>query len=355
VVIYGLKKSREPTKMIQQAIAKIVDNTDLAQEEMTSAMEEVMSGGATDAQIAAFITALRMKGETVDEITAAASVMREKATVIDAGGGVVVDTCGTGGDSSGTFNISTTAAFIVAGAGVKVAKHGNRSVSSRSGSADVLKSLGVNIEVEVACVEDCLKEAGIGFLFAPLLHGAMKYAIGPRREIAIRTIFNILGPLTNPAKADCQVMGVFDAGLTEKLARVLGRLGSRHAMVVHGSDGLDEITLSGTSRISELKDGKVSTYDLDPASLGLKTCSTEDIKGGDSAENAIITEAVLKGEKGPKREISLLNAAAALVVAGMASDMKDGLAVAAESVDSGAAYRKLELLREITGRQAGTV
>lgn len=335
-------------EMIQQAISKIVEKTDLSQVEMVLVMEEVMSGGASDAQIASFITALRMKGETVDEITGAATVMREKATVIDAGGGVVVDTCGTGGDSSGTFNISTTAAFIVAGAGVKVAKHGNRSVSSKSGSADVLKSLGVNIEVDVACVEDCLKDAGIGFLFAPLLHGAMKHAIGPRREIAIRTIFNILGPLTNPAKAECQVMGVFDEGLTENLAKVLGKLGSRHAMVVHGSDGLDEITLTGTSRISELKDGEVTTYDFDPASLGLEICSLKELRGGDSVENAAITEGILKGDMGPMRDISLLNASAALVVAGKVDDMKDGLALAAKSVDSGEAYKKLELLRKIT-------
>lgn len=334
--------------MIQKAISKIVDGSSLAESEMIEVMNQIMTGGASDAQIGSFITALRMKGETVEEITGAARVMREKALHIDAGGGSVVDTCGTGGDSLGTFNISTTAAFIAAGAGAKVAKHGNRSVSSRSGSADVLRSLGVNIEVEVEKVEECLAGAGIGFLFAPLLHGAMKYAIGPRREIAMRTIFNILGPLTNPAGANCQVMGVYDENLTETLATTLGNLGSSHAMVVHGMDGLDEITLTTSTKISELKDGKVTTSNFIPKGFGLATCVMDDLKGGDSEDNALITLGILKGEKGAKRDISLINAAAAIYVAGLSADLKEGLEKATESVDSGAALDKLERLKEIS-------
>lgn len=334
--------------MIQKAISKIVEGSSLVESEMIEVMDQIMTGGASDAQIGSFITALRMKGETVEEITGAARVMREKALHIDAGGGSVVDTCGTGGDSSGTFNISTTAAFIAAGAGAKVAKHGNRSVSSKSGSADVLRSLGVNIEVEVEKVEECLAVAGIGFLFAPLLHGAMKYAIGPRREIAMRTIFNILGPLTNPAGANCQVMGVYDENLTENLATTLGNLGSSHAMVVHGMDGLDEITLTTTTKISELKDGKVNTFQFIPEEFGLPLCSMVDLKGGDSEDNASITLEILKGEKGAQRDISLINAAAAIYVAGLSSDLKEGLEKATESVDSGAALEKLEKLKEIS-------
>ncbi len=336
--------------MIQEAISKVVEGVDLGEEEMADVMEEIMTGAASDAQIGSFVTAMRMKGETVGEITGAARVMREKASHVDAGGGIVVDTCGTGGDRSGTFNISTTAAFVAAGAGLKVAKHGNRSVSSRSGSADVLKSLGVNIEIEVARVEECLAAIGIGFLFAPLLHGAMKYAIGPRREIAIRTIFNILGPLTNPANADCQVMGVYDEALTENLARVLGNLGSRHAMVVHGMDGLDEITLTTRSRISEVKSGNVRTYDFSPSDYGLDACSMDDLKGGDSGENAEITARILRGDKGPKRDIVLINAAAAIVVGGLAETLGEGLDRAEESIDSGAALEKLERLKEMTSR-----
>lgn len=336
--------------MIQEYISKLVEGIDLSENEMAEVMNQIMTGGASDAQIGSFITALRMKGETIEEITGAARVMREKALHVDAGPGTIVDTCGTGGDRSGTFNISTTAAFIAAGAGLKVAKHGNRSVSSRSGSADVLKSLGVNIEVEVERVEECLREMGIGFLFAPLLHGAMKYAIGPRREIGVRTIFNILGPLTNPAGANCQVMGVYDENLTGNLAHVLGNLGSSHAMVVHGMDGLDEITLTTTTRISELKNGNVNTYNFIPEEFGLERCSIDDIKGGDSEDNAGITADILKGEKGPKRDVALVNAAAAVVAGGKAGDFRDGLANAAESIDSGAALEKLERLKEITNR-----
>ncbi len=257
--------------MIKEAISKVVDGENLTEEEAIATMNEIMSGEATPAQIASFITALRLKGETIEEITGCARVMREKATRISTNHPLVVDTCGTGGDGAHTFNISTTAAFVVAGAGVPVAKHGNRSVSSSCGSADVLKALGVNIEVEPDVVSNCINEIGIGFLFAPLLHGAMKYAIGPRREIGIRTIFNILGPLTNPASAQAQVLGVYDGSLTEPLAQVLNNLGSTRVFVVHGEDGLDEITTTTNTRISELADGVVRTYTLSPTEFGFLT------------------------------------------------------------------------------------
>lgn len=337
--------------MIQEAISAVVEGRNLTESEMIEVMNEIMTGGASDAQIGSFITALRIKGETVEEITGAARVMREKALHIDAGGGVVVDTCGTGGDRSGTFNISTTAAFIVAGAGLKVAKHGNRSVSSRSGSADVLRSLGVGVEAEVERVEECLKTIGIGFLFAPLLHGAMKYAIGPRREIGIRTIFNILGPLTNPAGADCQVMGVYDEKLIQPLAHVLANLGSSHALVVHGMDGLDEITLTTETLVSELKGGAVETYKFVPEEYDLRRCTLEELRGGDAEENAGITLEILKGKKGPKRDVVIVNAAAAIVAGGRADNLQDGITAAAESIDSGVALDKLERLKEITQRQ----
>ncbi|MDH3976676.1 MAG: anthranilate phosphoribosyltransferase [Deltaproteobacteria bacterium] len=336
--------------MIQEAISKVVGGTNLSEEEMVKVMTQIMTGGASDAQIGSFITALRMKGETIEEITGAARVMREKALHIEAGEGRIVDTCGTGGDSLGSFNISTTAAFIAAGAGIKVAKHGNRSVSSKSGSADVLRSLGINVEAEVSRVEECIQQVGIGFLFAPLLHGAMKYAIGPRREIAIRTIFNILGPLTNPAKADSQVMGVYDENLTDNLANVLAKLGSKHAMVVHGMDGLDEITLTTVTKVSEVKEGNVKTFNFIPEDYNLERCSMEDLKGGDSEANAGITLGILNGEKGPKRDIAIVNAAAAIVAGGGAKDIKEGLTIAAESIDSGAAMEKLEGLKEVSNR-----
>jgi len=253
--------------MIKEGIAKAVRGEDLRESEMTAVMTEVMEGAATPAQIAAFMTALRIKGETVEEVTGAARVMRQKATRIDARSSVVVDTCGTGGDGSNTFNISTTAAFVVAAAGLIVAKHGNRAVSSGCGSADVLEALGVNIDAGPEIVEECLHEIGIGFLFAPKLHGAMKYAIGPRREIGIRTIFNMLGPLTNPAGATSQLIGVYDPRLTEMFAGVLRNLGARRAFIVHGADGLDEATVTGATRVSELKDGMITTYNIDPQEL----------------------------------------------------------------------------------------
>jgi len=263
---------------------------------------------------------------------------------------IVVDTCGTGGDRSKTFNISTTAAFVVAGCGIAVAKHGNRSVSSGCGSADVLQALGINIELRPAEVEECLKELGIGFLFAPLFHEAMKYALGPRREIGIRTIFNILGPLTNPANARAQVLGVYDPALTSIMAKVLGRLGSTHAFVVHGSDGLDEITITGETKVSEWYKGRVRNYTIKPQDFGIKKGRLKDLLGGGPEENAKILVGILEGKKGPKRDIVLLNAAAAIIASGKAKGFKEGIKLAEESIDSGAARRKLEVLREFSNR-----
>lgn len=334
--------------MIKDAIDKVVSGIDLSEAEMIGTMNEIMGGDATPAQVGSFITALRMKGETVDEITGAVRVMREKAVHIKTRSRVIVDTCGTGGDGTHTFNISTVAAFVVAGAGLTVAKHGNRSVSSKSGSADVLKRLGINIEVGVERVEKCLDEIGIGFLFAPMLHNAMKYAIAPRREIGIRTIFNILGPLTNPAGATSQVIGVYDRKLVEPLAEVLHNLGSKHVFVVHGNDGLDEITLTDKTVIAELRDGRIEGYEISPEDVGLNRCRIEDLKGNDPEENARITEEILEGKGGAKGDIVLLNASAAIVAGGKANTLKEGLVTAAESIDSGTALEKLRLLREFT-------
>ena len=336
--------------MIKEAIAKVVERKNLTEEEMVSVMREIMEGEATPAQIAAFITALRMKGETVDEITGAARVMREKALKVKTRASVVVDTCGTGGDESFTFNISTAAAFVAAGAGLTVAKHGNRSISSKSGSADVLKSLGVNIEAEVQRVEECLDNIGIGFLFAPMMHGAMKHAAPVRREIGIRTIFNILGPLTNPAGARYQVLGVYRSELTEVLANVLKNLGSTRAFVVSGNDGLDEMTLTSETKVSELKDGKVNTYSIKPEEFGMTRCKLFELQGGEPDDNARIISAILKGDKGPKRDVVVLNAAAAIVASGMAKDIKEGIKLAEEAIDSGKALEKLEKLIEITNK-----
>ncbi|MEW6615940.1 MAG: anthranilate phosphoribosyltransferase [Thermodesulfobacteriota bacterium] len=336
--------------MITEAIGKVIEGNNLSESEMVGVMNQIMSGEATPAQIASFITALRMKGETIEEITGAARVMREKAIKINTNSPTVIDTCGTGGDGANTFNISTTSAFVAAGAGITVAKHGNRSVSSNCGSADVLKALGVNIEAGASIVERCLNENGIGFLFAPLLHGAMKYAIGPRREIGIRTVFNILGPLTNPAGASAQVIGIYSKELTEKLAAVLGNLGSQHAFVVHGEDGLDEISLSSKTKVSELKNGKVDTYWIKPEDFSIERCRAEDLLGGSPEENASITLGVLRGEKGPKRDIILLNAAAAIVAGGKAETFIEGVRVAEESIDSGSAMKKLEGLVKISNK-----
>ena len=336
--------------MIKEAIAKVVAKTNLTEAEAETVMREIMQGESTDAQIAAYITALRMKGETVEEITGSARVMREKAVPIKLDAKYKVDTCGTGGDMAHTFNISTTVAFVVAGAGVTVAKHGNRSVSSKSGSADVLQALGVNIEIPSHHVEECMKEVGIGFLFAPLMHQAMKYAIGPRREVGIRTIFNILGPLTNPARVLSQIMGVYAAELTTPLARALGNLGARRAFVVHGMDGLDEITITDRTKVAEFRDGAVNDYFIHPSDFGLASGKKDDLRGGDAKENAVITIEILKGEKSVRRDIVLLNASAGLVASGKACDLKEGIKVAAESIDSGAALKKVEELKTFTNR-----
>ncbi len=338
--------------MIKNAINKVVGGQHLSEEEAVALMDDIMSGRATDAQIASFITALRIKGETVEEITGFARVMRQKATPVKTGHPLLLDTCGTGGDGSHTFNISTTVAFVVAAAGVPVAKHGNRSVSSKSGSADVLEALGININLTPDQVGECIDGVGIGFLFAPALHGAMKYAIGPRREIGIRTVFNILGPLTNPAGAQCQILGVYDPNLTEVMAGVLANLGTRSAFVVHGAGGLDEVSISGPTKISEVRNGKVVTYYLDPLKHGLTYAEAGELKGGAAEDNAAITRNILEGEKGPRRDIVLLNAAVALMAAGKVSTVDEGLKKAASVIDSGAAAAKLNQLTEFTRRFA---
>ncbi len=334
--------------MIREAINKLVNNEDLSQEESSMTMYEIMSGEATPAQIASFITALRMKGETIDEITGCAKVMREKVVPIKTSADYIIDTCGTGGDNSHTFNISTISAFVAAGAGVRIAKHGNRAVSSDCGSADVLKALGVNIEADADKVAKCVDDIGIGFLFAPMLHPAMKYAINPRREIGIRTIFNILGPLTNPAGAKGQVLGVYDRRLTEPLAYVLKNLGSYRVFVVHGADGLDEITITDKTFISELRDGMVYSYTIDPEDYNIPRADKSELIGGSIDENAKIVLDILKGKKGTKRNIVLINAGAAIVAGGKASDIGEGLALAEESIDSGKALQKLEMLIKYT-------
>ena len=333
---------------IQAAIAQAIEGKDLTRTDMVSVMDAIMSGEAADAQIGGFLVALRIKGESIDEIRGAAEVMREKSTKIKTTHSVIVDTCGTGGDHSSTFNISTTAAFVAAGAGLCVAKHGNRSVTSQSGSADVMAVLGVNTEASPEVVGQCLDDVGIGFLFAVALHGAMKHAIGPRRELATRTVFNALGPLTNPAGATRQVVGVYSPNLTEMLANVLSGLGSEHAFVVHGSDGLDEVTTTGPTRVSEFKTDSVSTYEISPGDFGLDTAAPEDLKGGEPAENAEILKGVLSGEKGPRRDIVLINSALALVAGGKAESLEEGVALAAKTIDSGAATEKLEGLIEVS-------
>jgi anthranilate phosphoribosyltransferase len=334
--------------MIKEAIAKVVDSKDLNEAEMMEVMDEVMEGKATPAQIAAFMTGLRVKGETVDEVTGAARIMRQKATRIDARSSIIVDTCGTGGDGMMTFNISTTTAFVVAAAGLTVAKHGNRAVSSGCGSADVLEALGVNINISPEIVEECIHQIGIGFLFAPKLHGAMKYAIGPRREIGIRTIFNMLGPLTNPAGATAQLIGVYNPRLTEMFAGVLRNLGTKRAYVVHGSDGLDEATVTGETRVTELKNGLITTYNIDPINLFGETFPGEALLGGDASFNAQITKDVLTGKNGACRNIVLLNAALAIMAGDKARTITEGIQMAQECIDSGTAMKKLQALIELS-------
>jgi anthranilate phosphoribosyltransferase len=333
---------------IREAIDKMVNHTDLSEAETIEVMNQIMTGEATPLQVAAFLTALRMKGETVAEITGAARVMREKAHRVDVGSKTVLDTCGTGGDQKGTFNISTTSAFVVAGAGVPVAKHGNRSVSSQSGSADVLGALGVRVDAPKERVEQCIAKIGIGFLFAPLLHEAMKYAVQPRRDIGIRTIFNLLGPLTNPAMASYQLIGIYSGELVAVIAHVLKNLGSARAMVVHGLEGLDEISLCGPTKVAELRDGKVTEYILEPEQMGFARCRLEELHGGNAEESAVIVKSVLQGDQGSPRNVVLLNSGAALYVSGSAATLQDGIRLGAESIDSGRARQKLDQLVEMT-------
>jgi anthranilate phosphoribosyltransferase len=333
---------------IRDAIDKLVNRINLSEREMIDAMNQIMTGEATPLQVASFLTALRMKGETVDEVTGAARVMREKAHRVQVGSKMVIDTCGTGGDQKGTFNISTTAAFVVAGAGVNVAKHGNRSVSSQSGSADVLGALGVKVDAPKERVEECIAKIGIGFLFAPLLHEAMKYAVQPRRDIGIRTVFNLLGPLTNPAMATHQLIGLYSSDLVGMIAHVLKNLGSVCAMVVHGMEGLDEISLCGPTKVAELRGGQVKEYIVEPEQFGLKRCRMEELHGGNAEQSAAIVRGVLRGDKGPARDVVLLNGGAALYVGGSAATIQDGMRLAAESIDSGKASEKLARLVEMT-------
>jgi anthranilate phosphoribosyltransferase len=328
---------------LRGAIAKVAAGNSLTQEEAAEAFDLVMSGAATPAQIGALVMGLRVRGETVDEIAGAARAMRAKVLTVRAPEGAI-DTCGTGGDGKGTFNISTCAAFVVAGAGVPVAKHGNRAISSRSGSADVLKELGVNIEASPETISRCIAECGLGFMFAPAHHAAMRHVAQVRTELGTRTIFNLLGPLANPAGAKYQVIGVFGKGWVEPIAQVLALLGTIRAWVVHGSDGLDELTTTGISDVAVVDAGKVSTFRISPRNAGLPDARPEDLIGGNAVENAAHIRAVLGGLKGPLRDIVLLNAAAALLVAGKASTLREGVALAAESIDSGQALAVLEAL-----------
>lgn len=333
--------------MIKDSIEKAVSGNDISEAQMMETMEEIMEGRATQAQIGALLVALRMKGETVEEITAAAKVMRSKSSHIPykcEEGEILIDTCGTGGDCSNTFNVSTTAAFVVAGAGIKVAKHGNRSVSSKCGSADLMEALGLPLDLSPEQVALCIRQVGIGFLFAPVLHTAMKYAIGPRRELGLRTIFNLLGPLTNPAGAQVQLMGVYDNQMVKPLTHVIARLGAKKAFVVHGHGGLDEISLSGPTLVGLAENGEVSFRYMEPSDFGLKDNASVTIGGGNAQENAALTKSVLNGDSGPYRDVVLLNAAAALVAADRAKTLMEGMALSTFSIDSGAALNKLDEL-----------
>jgi anthranilate phosphoribosyltransferase len=346
--------------MILDALHRIANHRQsLARDEARAVMTEILSGQCSDAQIAALLVALHMKGETVEEIVGFAEAIRAAATplelhdnaVLDASGtgrDALVDTCGTGGDTSGTFNISTATAFVVAGAGVRVAKHGNRSITSKCGSADVMEALGVNINLPPPQIAACLEQVGIAFLFAPAMHSAMKHVQTVRRALHLRTIFNLLGPLTNPARATCQVVGVYSADLVEKLAEALSMLGLRRALVVHGSDGLDEITITAATRIAEVRDGQVRSYEVTPEEFGLQRATLDDIAGGDAALNAKLIREVLAGKKSPRRDIVLLNAAAALAAAGRADHLRDAVPLVTNAIDSGAALAKLQALVAFT-------
>lgn len=334
--------------MFRGNLNKIVQGYDLSETEMSQMITEIFSGNVTDAQIGALMAALATKGETFEELAGAARAMRRKALRIQASAPTIVDTCGTGGDGAQTFNISTTAAFVVAGCGVTVAKHGNRSVSSQCGSADLLEAMRVKLDTDPEIMEEAVQEIGIGFLFAPLYHGAMRHAAKARKEVGLRSIFNMLGPLTNPAGANCQLLGVYAPELTEMFAHALQLLGTKRAFVVHGHDGLDEISVCAPTRVSELKDGLIRTYDITPKQFFGKEADSTELLGGNPEENAEITRKILRGEKGPKRDIVLLNTAAALVAAGHAEDFQKGIRLAEVSIDEGAAAEKLEALVKYT-------
>ena len=333
--------------MIREAISMLIEGRSLSTDQAAQVMNEIMEGEVTPAQFGAFVTALRVKGETVEEIAGLVKTMRAKAipVLIDE---PVIDVVGTGGDGKNTFNISTAAAFVVAGAGLKVAKHGNRAASSQSGAADVLEALGVKFDLGAEQVQKSVEEVGIGFMFAPAFHPAMKYAGPPRREIGIRTVFNVIGPLTNPAGARTYLLGVAETSLVEKLALVLQSLDCEHALVVHGEDGLDEITLTGKSQVCELKDGKIHTYTIEPGEFGLVKASLDDLKGGTAEENAALLRDILSGKKGPQRDIVILNAAAALVAGNKAESVEDGIKMATEAIDKGQALDKLNRLVEFS-------
>jgi anthranilate phosphoribosyltransferase len=334
--------------MFKEYLSKIIRNENLNENEMSEIMMEIFSGDITDAQIGAFMGSLATKGETFEELAGAATAMRRKANRIEVMAPTIVDTCGTGGDGAKTFNISTTTAFVVAGCGVTVAKHGNRSISSQCGSADVLETLGMKLDIDPEVVEEAIAEIGIGFLFAPIYHSAMRFAANARKEIGLRSIFNMLGPLTNPAAANCQILGVFAPELTEMFAQALKLLGAKHAFVVHGHDGLDEISVCAPTRVSELKDNQVSTYDIMPEQFFGQTADPDDLVGGTPEENAKITKNILNGETGPKRDVILINAAAALVAAGKSENLNGGIQLAANAIDSGDALSKLSALISFT-------
>jgi anthranilate phosphoribosyltransferase len=336
--------------MIKDAIAKLADRLSLTEKEAEEVMNEIMDGAATPAQMAAYLMGLRLKGETVEELAGSVRAMRDRAVRIAIGDPLVVDTCGTGGDGGHTFNVSTTAAFVVAGTGLTVAKHGNRSVSSKSGSADVLSELGVNINLTPDRVADCVNEVGIGFLFAPLYHGAMKQCAGPRQEIGVRTMLNLLGPLTNPAGATIQILGVYEPRLTELLGKVLMCLGSQHCFVVHGMDGLDEMTLTDRTIVSEAKGGVLSNYVVTPEEFNLTRISPKELAGGTPHENAMITREILHGKKGPKRDMVCLNASPALVAGRKAKTLQEGFLLARKIIESGAAAEKLARLVAFTAK-----
>ncbi len=329
---------------IQAAIQAVIEQRDLSREEMQSVMHTIMTGEATPAQIGGFLVGLRMKGETVDEIAAAASVMRELASPVAVSGDHMVDCCGTGGDGAKTFNISTAATFVIAAAGGQVAKHGNRSISSSSGSADLLEAAGVKLDITPEQVAACIDEVGVGFMFAPMHHSAMKHAIGPRKEMAVRTVFNLLGPLTNPAGAPNQVIGVFDAAWVEPLAQVLKQLGSRHVLVVHGSDGLDEITISGETQVAELKEGEVTTYTISPEQFGMSTAPLSELAVENADQSLAVVKGVLESQSGPAQDIVALNAGAAIYVAGLADSLEGGVTRAQEVIASGSASARLDAL-----------